>query len=204
MSRRSIIVTICVAISLTTVVIPVQAGEDNGTVTLEWLEHIAIRMDVTSITYPGASWDIQVTDGAPVNVYLMRSSQYEDYVDPLQAEFEYDEPNSMLNTTSFSKGPALPGYSVSYLVIESAAFSSMDTSTVEYEVEWFDDEDDEENYCFPVLAILLGVGGGAGVLLWWMRRGGGTTTGPRSDVAPAPVDDGSVELGPQPEPPDMR
>lgn len=125
-----------VALVLTIVAGSVQAGEDSGTETLEFLEHVAVEIDATDDTSTRMTWDIKVTDGVPVNVFFMPEEGYDDYVDPLKWEFSYYPAHSKNNTDSFKKTVVLNDDIVYYLVIENTGYSSMDTSTVVYDVTW--------------------------------------------------------------------
>ena len=136
MSGRRIIIVLCLALALSIATVPVNGEEASGTVTLQWLEYHAIEMNSEALMKIEASWDIRVTDGAPVNVYLMLLGQYLAYVDPLNDEVEYMDSSSELNTMSFSGSGRLMDGEPAYLVIECAGHSAIDSSTVEYEVEW--------------------------------------------------------------------
>jgi hypothetical protein len=77
-----------------------------------------------------------------------------------------------LNTTSFSRKGTMWGEQNNYLVIECAGYSSIDNSTVEYEVEWLiEGRPDWEDYCCPGSFVVAGVAGVAGYV-WWRKRGG--------------------------------
>jgi hypothetical protein len=183
MSGRSIVVVMFLALALSIAAVPANAGEESGTVTLYMEEHIVIPINITPAADNNVRMDIQVTDGVPVNVYYLIDVQYLECSDPKQDEFRYVEEYSMLNTMSFRKTVQPFEINSNYLIIETTGLSGMDFSNVEYELEWWE-EDDEDDYFCEVAALVLAVGAGAGILIWWRMRGGGTAPEPRSDAAP--------------------
>ena len=184
-SRRSIVVILCLALALSTAAVPANAGEDSGTVTLYWLETHVIEMNPEGWRKMEASWDIRVTDGSPVNVYFLSLGQYLLYTASPYEEFDYMELSSKLNTTSFSKTANLMDGEPSYLVIECAGFSSIDSSDVEYEVEWDEQGEDWYEWCIPGF---IGIGAVAAVVIfaWWRMRGGRSADGHPPDATPPP------------------
>jgi hypothetical protein len=184
MSGRRIIIILCLALTLSIATVPANGEETSGTVTLYWLEYHAIEMNSRALMDMEASWDIRVTDGAPVNVYFMSSAQYQLFEDPLYDDLEYSELYSMLNTTSFSRSARLMDGQRDYLVIECAGFSSIDSSTVEYEVEWDEAGEDWYEWCIPGF-IGIGAVAGVAIFLWWRMRGGRTEGAP-PDATPPP------------------
>jgi hypothetical protein len=191
MSRGRVIIVLCLALALSIVAFPVSGEEASGTETIHWLEHYAVEMNCPNNKGLEVAWDIRVTDGSPVNVYFMSEGQYDDYADPLNYGDGDPEGLSELNTTSYSHRTKMWAEQDNYLVIECAGLSSIDSSTVEYEVEWsIPDRPDWYDYCCPGSFVVAGVAGVAGIL-WWRKRGGrmagpppdGTTL---TDTAPPP------------------
>jgi hypothetical protein len=89
-----------------------------------------------------------------------------------------------LNTTSFSDSSNLVPEQPNYLVIECAGFSAIDTSTVEYEVEWDEKAQDWYDWCIPGFIGIAAVAGFV-IFAWWRMRGGRREDTP-SDVTPPP------------------
>ncbi|UCC93979.1 MAG: hypothetical protein JSW25_04760, partial [Thermoplasmata archaeon] len=160
MSRRRVIIVMCLALALSIVASPVSGEEASGTETVYWGDHYAIEMNCPDDSGHMVEWDIRVTDGSPVNVYFMSSGQYREYTNPLIDDFSYDEEVSMFNVTSYSKRTGMWNSQDNYLVIETAGHSAIDHSTVDYEVEWaIDDGPDWEDYCCPTSFVVAGVAG---------------------------------------------
>lgn len=176
MPRRNIVIVLCLVLALSTAAVPANAGEDSGTVTLYWLETHVIEMNPESGMKMEARWDIRVTDGSPVNVYFLSLGQYLEYTASPHDGFDYLELNSKLNTTSFSKTTDLMDGEPSYLVIECAGFSAMDSSTVAYEVEWDEQGEDWYEWCIPGFIGIAAVAGVA-IFAWWRMRGGRSADG---------------------------
>ncbi len=171
MSGRRVIIVMFLALALSIVAFPVSGEEASGTETVYWLEHYAIEMNCPDSSGHQVEWDIRVTDGSPVNVYFMSSGQYRAYADPLIDDFRYSERSSKLNATSFSHRTNMWTEQDNYLVIECAGPSSIDSSTVEYEVEWLiDDGPDWEDWCCPTSFVVAGGVAGVAGVMWWRRR----------------------------------
>ncbi|NOQ54698.1 MAG: hypothetical protein GQ558_08870, partial [Thermoplasmata archaeon] len=225
MNWRRLVVAVTVALVLTTVASSVHAGEDSGTETLAFMEHVAVEIDGTDGSTQ-VTWDIEVTDGVPVNVLFMPEEGYEEYVDPMEYEFSYYPDHSKNNTMEFRKTVTVNEGIVYYLVIENVGYSSMDISTVEYDVTWDVAGGSLESWCWPLMIIILAILGGTGYWVWRRRQGSGTLTPPSQASGPGdegpmeapaagtgtvyppgrgtyhPPVEGQTELSPQPEPPD--
>ncbi|UCC92717.1 MAG: hypothetical protein JSW25_08645 [Thermoplasmata archaeon] len=204
MKGRHIVIALSLVLALTALAHPVLAGEESGTETLEWLEYVDIEIDATDDVEFRATWDIQVTDGVPVNVFLMPEEGYNDYVDPLKFEFSYYPAHSKNNTESFKRTVTLPENQLYYLVIENGGVSSINTSTVEYEVTWEERSGlFDLGLCWPlaiILAILLAI---FGVMAGRKRASAEITKTPTPGEVPEAGTGDVTELSPQPEPPDM-
>ena len=155
MSGRSIIVALCVAIALSMVAVPAMAGEESGTETIFGMDPFTISFENTESEEMKVTWDVKVTDGVPVNVVLLDEENHDKYPGLSYEAYkgnEYRYVNSSKRTVKVEEGKY-------YLAIESA-HSSMDSSTIDYEVRW--DEDAglfDSPWCWPlaiILAILLG------------------------------------------------
>jgi hypothetical protein len=191
MSGRRFIIVLSLALALSIVAFPVSGEEASGTVEIHWLEHFAIEMDGSDAFNNDFACDIRVTDGPPVNIYIMNEGQYSKYTDPLNDDLNYEVVTLELNTTSFNTRKKMWEGTNNYLVIECAGHSSMDSSTVEYEVEWMlTDRPDWYDYCCPGSFVAAGVAG-VGGYLWWRKRGGGMARPPPdgttlTDTGPPP------------------
>ena len=200
MSRRSIIVAVCVVLALSAVAGPATAGERSGTETIPGMEPFSISFENAGSGEMKVSWNVQVTDGVPVNVVLLDEENHGKFTDYLRYEayrgHQYNYTNSSRRTVNVEEGRY-------YLAIESA-HSSMETSTVDYEVKWDEDvsESDWAPWCWPVI-ILLVIVFGVGILfyIWiWIRI---RRSAPKPATPGGGGGDTAVQLGPRPEPPDM-
>ncbi|MCK5253716.1 MAG: hypothetical protein KAQ96_12240 [Thermoplasmata archaeon] len=184
MNGRDILIAILVALALATASSSVHAHEDSHTDTLEFLEHVAVEIDATDGSSTKVTWDIKVTEGVPVNVFLMPEEGYDDYIDPLKWKFSYYLAHSKNNTESFKKTVVLNDNIVYYLVIENTGYSSMDNSTVEYEVTWDETSGLFGPWCWALIIILI-ILGGLGFTIWRRRQGSGSgSEGPMEEPAP--------------------
>ena len=203
MSGRSIIIAIFAVLAVAAASVPAMAGEESGIETVYGMDPFYIEFENTGSDEMKVTWDIELTDGVPINVVLLDEENRERYPGLAYEAYkghEYSYVNGSKRTVKVEEGKY-------YLAIESA-HSSMDSSTVDYDVRW--DEDAGGGifwapWCWPVLIILVLVFGvGILFLLWRMFGGGGhAALGPRTDVAPAPGTGEVAELSPQPEPPDI-
>lgn len=184
MNGRDILIAILLALALATASSSVHAHEDSHTDTLEFLEHVAVEIDATDGSSTKVTWDIKVTEGVPVNVFLMPEEGYDDYIDPLKWEFSYYPAHSKNNTESFKKTVVLNDNIVYYLVIENTGYSSMDNSTVEYEVTWDETSGLFGPWCWALIIILI-ILGGLGFTIWRRRQGSGSgSEGSMEEPAP--------------------
>ncbi len=199
MSGRRILVALCVAIALTVVTVPALAGDDRGTETIFGMDPLYIDFENTGTDEMKVFWDIRVTDGVPVNVVLLDEENRDLYPGLAYEAYkghQYTYVNRSKETVMVEKGK----YS---LAIESA-HSSMDSSTVDYKVEWGEDAGlFDSPWCWPaaiILALLLAIFGA----LTGRQRASRTamTKTPTPMDAPATGTGEMTELGPQPEPPD--
>ncbi len=134
MRRTLIPLAICVGLLL--MAVPVQAGEASGVEILNWLEYIDIKIDNTEGGDLNIAYDVEVANGSAVNVYFVDEQGYDDYVDPLVANFTYYVSYSDLNTKDTDKDWTWSEEGNFYVIIENAGLTSMDTSEVRYEVTW--------------------------------------------------------------------
>ncbi|NIP36918.1 MAG: hypothetical protein GWN18_18275 [Thermoplasmata archaeon] len=224
MGARGTIIAITVALALTIVACPALAGEESGTETIFGMDPFSIEIEATGNDEMRVAWDIKVTDGVPVNIVLLDEENHDKFTSYLRYEaykgHEYNYTNSSKKSVKVEEGTY-------FLAIESA-HSSMDSSTVDYEVKWREDSGlFDSPWCWPlaiILAILLAI---FGALAGRRRTGGEMTMTPRPGEVPAsgtgdvaelspqpeppsagtgvthPPGEGAAELGPQPEPPDM-
>lgn len=181
------------------------AGDEEGTRTLEWLEHVDVEIDNSDGKVLTIEYDVSVTAGVPVNVFFMGEEQYDDYVDPLVFNTTYYSAHSKLNTRDAQKRFTWSEEGVFHLVIENTGYSSMDTTTVEYTVTW--SSGGLWGYpwwCWVILIVVIIIALGLGWI--FRRRGGGASVlGPGDQATELrPAGEGVAELGPQPEPPDVE
>ncbi|NOQ53024.1 MAG: hypothetical protein GQ558_00295 [Thermoplasmata archaeon] len=135
MTRRTLIpLALCVAMLL--VAVPVQAGEASGEETLDWLDYIDVTIDNNDGDSLSITYDVEVTEGVAVNVYFVDQQGYDDYVDPLIANFSYFVSYSVLNTKDAEQDWTWNDKGDFYVIIENAGDSSVNTSTVKYKVTW--------------------------------------------------------------------
>ncbi len=201
MSRWNIAIAIMAVLVLSTVSGTASAGERSGTETIYGMDPFSVSFENTGSEEMQVSWNVKVTDGVPVNIVLLDEENHEKFTSYLRYEayrgHQYNYTNSSRRTVKVEEGKY-------YLAIESA-HSSMDHSTVDYEVKWDVDAEDAifwAPWCIPVVVLLVMAFGLVVLyLLWmWIRMG-------RGAVQPAVPGGGGAEtatqLGPQPEPPDM-
>jgi hypothetical protein len=202
MSGRSIIVAICVVLALSAASLPAMAGERSGTETIYGMDPFSISFENTGSDEMKVTWDIDLTDGVPVNIVLLDEENHEKFTSGLRYEayegHQYNYTNSSKRTVKVEEGKY-------YLAIESA-HSSVDSSTVDYKVTWAEDAGGGlfwAPWCWPVLILLVLVFGVGILFLLWRMLGGRSAVGPGTDVAPAPGGTEVAQLSPQPEPPDI-
>ncbi len=199
MGARVSIIAITVALALTIVACPALAGESSGTETIFGMDPFSIEIDATGSDEMRVSWDIKVTDGVPVHIVLLDEENHDKFMSHLRYEaykgHQYNYTNSSKKSVEVEEGTY-------FLAIESA-HSSMDSSTVDYEVKWGEDSGlFDSPWCWPlaiILAILLAL---FGALAGRRRAGGKMTMTPRPAEASAPGTGDVTHLSPQPEPPD--
>jgi hypothetical protein len=198
--RRGCITLLLLALAVIFATGVASAGERSGTEVLEFYEYIDIGIDVDK-TPMRLTVDVTVTEGVPVNVFFMDDEGFDEYVATAGHDFTYDKANSKNNTDGFHRQFTVRDEGVHHLVIENKLYSSMDTSTVEYEVSWEEGTSWFGPWCWPIIIIillLLALGGG---YTFWRRRSGTGVGAPR--MSPGALE-GATHLGPQPEPPDSE
>ena len=190
MMRRTLIpLALCVALLL--LAVPVQAGEASGEETLDWLDYIDVTIDNTDGDSLSIAYDVEVTEGVAVNVYFVDQEGYDDYVDPLVVNFSYYVSYSVLNTKDAEKDWTWNDEGNFYVIIENAGVSSMDTSTVKYEVTWDPSAWWLFGFSFLACMIIILVGAVFGIVIVYMiiqsikAKRGTSTESPEPQTSPA-------------------
>ena len=199
-SWRSIIISILSVLLLTTVAVPALAGEESGTETIMGMDPFSISFENTGSDPMKVSWDITVTDGVPINIVLLDEENYGKFTSYLRYEayegHQYNYTNSSKRTVNVDEGKY-------YLVLESA-HSSMDSSTVRYEVTWGEDSESSRSpWCWPAAFIVALIAAVIAALFGRGRIGTRSTMRASADAPPVRERAEMAELSPQPEPPDM-
>jgi hypothetical protein len=203
MKGRGTIITILIALALTLVGSPALAGEESGTETVEFFDPLTVEMDLSDDSNLKITWNIQVTDGVPVNVVLLDDDNIDKFTQGLRFEayqgHQYNYTNSSRRTVTVSEEGTY------HLAVETT-HSSMETSTIDYTVKWGEGAGGGfwAPWCWWAIIILLIVVFGFGFVVWLLRSRGRTGIAPRTDVMPAPGTGDVAELSPQPEPPDVH
>jgi len=134
MSGRSIIIAICAVLALAAASVPALAGERSGTETIYGMDPFYIEFENTGSEEMKVTWDIKLTDGVPINVVLLDEDNFEKYPYLGYEAYKgqrYDYVNSSKRTVKVEQGK--------YRLAIESAHSSMDSSTIDYEVKWAED-----------------------------------------------------------------
>lgn len=199
-SMRTFIAVVAV-LSLVVVAGSVSAGEKSGTQTIMGMDPYAIKIEVSGDESVKVSWDLNLTDGVPFNAALVDEENYALF--SLGLGYEAYKGCRKDYTTDYEHS-VQADEGTYYLVIESA-HSSMDSSTVKYDVTWGEDTGSSRSpWCWPAALIVAMIAAVIAALFGRGRSGGSGPTMRSSTEAPPVRETTEVaELSPQPEPPDM-
>ena len=134
--------------------VPAQAEKSEGTETLEWGDHIDIRIDFDAGDIHKIKYEVKVIEGAPVNIFFLTSTGYNQYTSPLAWEFSYYVNESSLNTKNVEKDFTWDDQGTYYIVIENTHYT-LRNSTVEYTVSWESHSSTEGDFWYVLGGLIV-------------------------------------------------
>lgn len=133
MKRRMLIVTL-ITLTLLTAMAPASAATDA---TIDFGDHVEEDLSFNNRRDRTLHYDVEVTEGAPVNVYFTNATGRQEYINGKEDFFYYSE-HSSLNVINASKEWVWDSSGKFWVIIENNGLNETQTSKVTYDVGYKD------------------------------------------------------------------
>ncbi len=133
MKRRMLIVTL-ITLTLLTAMVPASAATDA---TIDFGDYVEEDLSFTDRKDRTLHYDVEVTEGAPVNVYFTNATGRQEYINGKEDFFYFSE-HSSLNVTEASKEWEWSDSGKFWVIIENNGLNETQTSKVTYDVGYED------------------------------------------------------------------
>ncbi|NIP36917.1 MAG: hypothetical protein GWN18_18270 [Thermoplasmata archaeon] len=129
------------------------AGREEGTRTIEVGEHAYLEMENVDGSFLRVRYDVEVVDGASVNVYFMDADAFEDY--EAGRDFDFFEVYSEEDTDAYDASFVVDKEGKYYLVAETTATAANETSEIEFNIEWESVYEPGFNWLWCISSIIM-------------------------------------------------